>query len=109
MPTNEEAVAADAVPLAATWLDEAAGPGEPDDPEDPQPASGAARTATTTSILRRACLIGSFRPTNTPPFPPPALFAAIVAVPVAVRVGFTGPNDDRGQFGANSTGNRPRS
>ena len=94
---TKDAVAAEAVPPAAAGLDEAAVPGEPAAPEVPQPASEAARTATTviatgatSSILRRACLIGSFRPTNTPPFPPPALFAAIVAVPEAARAGFTG-------------------
>jgi hypothetical protein len=86
-------VAAEAVPVAV-GLDEAAVPGELADPEDPQPASVTARTETTasatagaSSILRRVCLICSFRPTNTPPFPPPALFAAIVAVPEAARGG----------------------
>jgi hypothetical protein len=68
MLTNDEAVAADAVPLAATWLDEAAGPG---DPEDPQPTSGTARTtsatAGTNSVLRRACLIASLRPMDALP------------------------------------------
>ena len=83
-------VAAEVLPVAP-GLDEAAVPGELADPEDPQPASVTARaTAGTNSALRRACLICSFRPTNTPPFPPPALFAAIVAVPEAARAGFTG-------------------
>jgi hypothetical protein len=71
MLANEEAVTADAVPPAATGLDEAAGPGEPDDPEDPQPASGTARTtsatAGTNSPLRRACLIIFPRPIDAPP------------------------------------------
>jgi hypothetical protein len=70
MPTNEEAVAADAVPLAATWLDEAAGPGGPDDPEDPQPASGAARTTRATAGTNSALHRVSHhfpRPMDAPP------------------------------------------
>src|SRR5690348_10643837 len=96
---TKDAVAAEAPPPAA-GLDEATVPGELDDPEDPQPASGTASVPSVTAgggtILCRACLIGSLRPTNTPPFPPPALFAAIVAVPEPVWMGFTGPNHDHG-------------
>src|SRR5258705_351316 len=77
MLTKEAAgAAADTVPRAAAGLDEAAVPGEPADPEDPQPASGTARTASATagasSVLRRPHLIGSLRPMDAPPFPPPA-------------------------------------
>src|SRR5258705_8973916 len=84
MLTNEAAAAAaDTVPPAAAGLDESAVPGEPADPEDPQPASGTARTASATagasSVLRRPHLIGSLRPMDAPPFPPPALSAWIGA------------------------------
>src|SRR6266702_3160962 len=99
MLTNE--AAAEAVPPAAA-PDEAAVPGELDDPEDPQPASGTATTASaiagTSSAPRRACLIASIRPMVAPPFPPPALFAVIVAVPEPPRAGFAVPDHDHGQF-----------
>src|SRR6266850_8201718 len=79
MLTNEATAAADAVPAAAAGLDEAAVPGEAADPEDPQPASATARTASATagagSALGRPPLIGSLRPMDAPPFPPPALVA----------------------------------
>ena len=108
MPTKA-AVAAEALPAAA-GLDEAALPGELADPEDPQPANATARTATAASatagadsILHHACLIGSFRPTNTPPFPPPALCAVIVAVSGRPD----GAHHDHGQFRPDNDRNCP--
>src|SRR2546421_658528 len=100
MLTND-AAAAEAVPPAAAPA-EAAVLGELDDPEDPQPASGTATTtsaiAGTSSAPRRACLIASIRPMDAPPFPPPALFAVIVAGPEPPRAGFAVADHDHGQF-----------